>query len=339
MSRNAKIVIGFILIMAALIGGGVFYLMGNSVKMNPDNTTGNTAGNLNNYGYFCENNGKVFFSNSQSSHCLYSMNVDESNVKQLTSLNTKYINAGGKYIYFYMDSSASQQSSGLGHFVNEYGIYRAKENGKNMNCLVRDFTVSMQLCGSYLYYQSKEPNRGSLYKIRIDKTKQSKVTEEMINPACYVNGLLYYNGVNKEQNLHTMDTLHGDSVSTLANGYYYDPVVQGNYLYYMDVTGNYRLCRMDLRDGTSQVITQDRIDFFNLNDTYIYYAYSSQEHPALKMMKLDGSDNRVIIDGIYNSINLTSKYVYFMKYGDDVTTYHMPLDGSSAPTQFNPQIK
>ena len=61
MSRNIKVIIIFIQIMAALIGGSVFYLMSNSVKMNPDDTTGNTAGNLNNYGYFCEHNGKVFF--------------------------------------------------------------------------------------------------------------------------------------------------------------------------------------------------------------------------------------------------------------------------------------
>ena len=337
MYKNVKIVIIMVVIFIALASFSVLALLRQRVPLNPDNAVGNTAGNINNTGYFCENNGKVYFSNSNKNHCLYSMNSDETDVKQLTSLNVKYISSVGDFLYFYMDSSASEQATGLGHFANEYGIYRSHTNGKNMTCMVRDFTKMMQVCGSYVYYQVQQSNNGVLEKIRIDKAKHSIVTKEMINPACYANGMIYYNGVEKDQNLHRINTLQGDSTSVVLNGYFYNPVFHDNYIYYMDVSNNYRLCRFDLTNGSFDVLTNDRIDFFNLNDTYIYYAYSSESNPSLKRMRLDGSDNRVILSGVYNSINLTSKYVYFMRYGDDITTYHMPIDGSSAPVPFNPE--
>ena len=35
----------------------------------------------------------------------------------------------------------------------------------------------------------------------------------------------------------------------------------------------------------------------------------------------------VIADGAYNTIQTTSKYVYFLKFGSRVPVYRIPLDG------------
>ena len=57
--------------------------------MNPPGTVGNTAGNLYNSGLFCEYDGTVYFSNAADNGALYSMNVDETEVKKLNTLKYK----------------------------------------------------------------------------------------------------------------------------------------------------------------------------------------------------------------------------------------------------------
>ena len=48
----------------------------------------------------------------------------------------------------------------------------------------------------------------------------------------------------------------------------------------------------------------------------------------------DGADTMTLYDGIVNSINLSSKYLYFKVYGLDDVMYHMPLNGSSPASIF-----
>ena len=64
MTTNQKTLLifaGIIILIAGLFT--VTYLTGR-VPMNDENTTGNTAGNLNNGGLFCESDGKVYFANA-----------------------------------------------------------------------------------------------------------------------------------------------------------------------------------------------------------------------------------------------------------------------------------
>ena len=54
---------------------GAFAIVGDRIPDNPPETVGNTAGNLNNSGYFCEYDGKVYFANVYDSDTLYSMDL------------------------------------------------------------------------------------------------------------------------------------------------------------------------------------------------------------------------------------------------------------------------
>ena len=79
-----KIKLIFIIILLILVIGGlsVFAYIQNRVPENPAGTVGNTAGNLYNDGLFCENEGKVYFSNAYDANTLYVMNPDETEIKE-----------------------------------------------------------------------------------------------------------------------------------------------------------------------------------------------------------------------------------------------------------------
>ncbi len=103
----------------------------------------------------------------------------------------------------------------------------------------------------------------------------------------------------------------------------------------MDVTNNYRLCRYNLSQDVIEILTNDRIDFFNVYGNYIYYQKSSQTEPALKRMYIDGSNPEIVAEGVYENINITSQYVYFNQFDAPVPVYKTPTFAPVYVTTFD----
>ena len=121
------------------------------MKKLPENTVGNTAGNLNNGGLFCEYNGKVYFSNAYDNGTLYVMNSDESEVKKLNDSNVSFLNASESYLVYYQSGSFSE--SGIGSIVKNNGIYRSNLEGKRVKALDDCVCTALILTGNQIYYQ------------------------------------------------------------------------------------------------------------------------------------------------------------------------------------------
>ena len=303
----------------------VLLFRGEEVTMNPPGTVGNTAGNLNNSGLFCEYNGTVYFSNSYDSGSLYSMSPDESNIKKISNTDARNILAGGDYLYYFRLGESGD--AGLGNVRVAKTFNRCKLNGTNTVSLSRDTVVTGQLVDNYLYLLTGNDAAPQLKKMKIDKSEEKVIADAIINPACAYNGLIYYNGTIEDHYLHAYNTSTG-AMAEIWRGNLWNPVMMGDYVYYMDVENDYRLCRYSFSQDLIEVLTDDRVDYFNVGSNYIYYQKSGNE-PSLNCMLTDGSGLQIIAPGIYNNINMTSQYVYFQEYGNDTTMYHSRLGSSS----------
>lgn len=325
MKKNWKIFLFTGIILLALTASAIFSSLSEKVPSNDISLTGNTGGNLNNGGLYAESNGKVYFSNAYDNGCLYSMNTDETDLKKLSTTQVSSINAGGDFLYYYMDSSGS--GTGLGYVIRTYGIYRSKLNGDDTKCLDRNAAVTMQLVGDYIYYQRyTNQDFTKFYKIKTDKTDNILVSDSIINPAACNNGIIYFNGTEENHYLYALDT-RTDSISTIYEGNLWYPVYNAGYIYYMDVSSDYRLCRYSLSENIVEILTNDRVDLFNVGDSYIYYQRNSSTEPALMRMRLDGSEPEIVAPGNYTNLNLTSTYAYFNAFGQDTPVYHTPVNG------------
>lgn len=312
----------------------VIVILSSRIPMNDEFTTGNTPGNLNNGGYFCELDGRVYFANAYDNFALYSMNPDETDLIKFNDGAVSSINAAGNYLY-YAQSSGSTDTGGIGGAVRISGIYRSNLKGKSAIGLDRCNIVSMQLCGNYLFYEKYDKEVGtSLTKVRIDKKDIQTVAEGIINPNCFVNGKIYYNGTAEDHYLHALDVSTGRD-AVIWQGNIWNPIVQGDYVYYMDVGENYRLCRYNLVNKVVEVLTNDRIDMFNVYDNYIYYQVSSADSPALKRMMTDGSSQETVREGVYQNINITSEYVYFNSFNESTPVYKTYTYGPINVTTFD----
>ena len=61
------------------------------IATNPAGTVGNTAGNLNNDGLFCEYDGTVYFYNTFAGGGLFSMDANEGSLHRLNTLEVRNI--------------------------------------------------------------------------------------------------------------------------------------------------------------------------------------------------------------------------------------------------------
>lgn len=318
-SNHILVFLGFIIVVAALI---LITYFSERVTPNPAGTIGNTAGNLNNGGLFCEHNGMVYFSNPKDNNSLYSMAVDETNMTKIYPGEICNILAGGDYLYFFQ--TTPNAATNLGNLRVTHAFYRSNLKGKDITTMTADVIVSAQLVNDSLYMMASTDAGPSFYKMNTDHSDQTTLANYMINPACAKDGYIYYNGTGNDHYLYALNT-ETDVQSELWKGNIWYPVLDGNYFYYLDVENDYRLCRYDYSQNVVEVLTNDRVECFNVGNGYIYYQCNSLTAPALKMMRTDGSDVMVVAEGNYTAIHMTSKYVYFKAFGEETSLYHSPI--------------
>lgn len=331
MSKRAKTILITIVIALVFITLAVILYFTQRIPMNPAGTIGNTAGNINNGGFFCEHDGTVYFSGVWDGG-LYAMDPDEGNIRRLSNVQAGNILAGGNYLYYFQTESSDSTKADFGQMLGSRSFSRCKLNGKDATSLTRDVVVTGQLVDNYLFLLTTSKSGISFYKMKIDRSEKVELANYVINPAGAADGMIYYNGTGTNHYLYALDTA-SDTTREIWRGNLLNPIREGDYVYYMDVENNYRLCRYSISQDTIEVLTDDRADCFNVGSGFIYYQKNSAASPQLKCMRTDGSDVQVIAEGNYTNINMTSRYVYFQAFGDDSTMYHSWL-GSSGYSVF-----
>ncbi len=335
MSGKTKGIIIGIILFIIVIGTSAATQYLNRIPENPIGTVGNTAGNLYNKGLFCEKDDMIYFSNAYDNGFLYSMNSDETEFKKISNMGVNYINIGGKQLYYYQTTLSGMQ--GLGYLRNTTGIYRTDTSGKNTTGLGRDATGPLILCDNqifYTYYSKKEgPN---LHSVSLDGKTDTRVSSIEISPLCIYNGRFYYTGSQKDFSLFCYDPLAGTN-TLVFEGKIWFPQIVNDYVYYMDAAQNYKLCRFSLTETepVAYILTNDRVDTFNVYGNYIYYQKNDETSPALMRMDIDGSSPEVVVEGNYSDINITSRYVYFHSFNQDMPIYRTPTFGDISVSTFD----
>lgn len=336
--RTKRIIIGVAIVIAIACIILIISLLGVGKTSNNEATfVGNTGGNLNNSGLFCEYDGKVYFSNPDDNGSLYSMNPDETNLKKISGTSVQSLNVDDNRIYYTLSGNSS--GAGLGYVRKATGLYSVKHNGSSVIAYTQDPVGIATLVGNNIYYQHfKEGVGTNVDKIGTDRSNNTKVIDKMVSPASSNGGVIYYSGADKDMYLYTYDINSGMS-NVIYERNMYNPVFINGDIFYIDLDTRYQLHRYNISSGTDYTLTDERVEMFNVMGTYIYYQTSSAlDNPALKCMSVDGTGIQTVADGIYCDINMTSNYVYFHSYDSLFPMYHVPY-GSTNASLFSPGTK
>ncbi len=296
---------------------------------------GNTAGNLYNSGLFCEYDNVIYFANPNDGMQLYRMNPDGSEIEKISDDSAAFINADENYIYY---ARSGDNSESYFSFLNVYthSLCRLRRDGRGeVVVLDTDPCMYASLVGNYIYYiHYNTTEASSLYSIKNDGEEKRQVFPQTYFTCCTDGQYIYYNGLENDHNVYRLDT------ATLAQTLVYEgncwmPIVEDNYVYFMDCDNSYSLARADLTTGEKITLVNEWVDCFNVHNGVIYFQRNSSE-PAFCSVNTDGSDYTVLKNGIYTKIHVAGDLVFFK----DFTTeqfYKMSIrDGWISP--FDPPV-
>lgn len=310
--------------------GGFFYSQRNKFVYNNDNAVGNTTGNLNNGGTFCEYNGYIYFANPSDNFYLYRMNSDCTDAKKLNSDSVAYLNVCGNYIYYvkHNEDTSTSNKNGFRMTKQLIGIYRTDLNGKNPETLYDDLSGIISLYGNYLYYQHYSTTVPlNLYKLKIDGKEDIQLSDTAYNPACMNNGIMYFVDTNNKNTIGAYNISTGKA-TTFYNANAYMVNVLGNYLYYIDVSKGYSLVRLNITTKTVELLYSNdgKIVNFNVYGTKVFFQMEGDQ-PGLYRMNTDGTQVEFVASGNLNNLQCTSNYTFFQYFENDKVLYRIPTTG------------
>lgn len=312
-------------LLVGLLAGIMIYInISNKIPSNPSDLIGNTAGNLNSGGLFCEANGVVFFANPYDQNKLYSMTPDCADIRCISDDSVCYINAAGKYVYYIRDNGSFNDDSSL--FRGDmYGLARCKFDGSSLHTLVTGYCTDLAISGDTLIYNANRNSKAVTCTIDIRGGEISVINDYNISHASVFNGSLFYSGAAHSHSIYNMDISDGLSSLYMTGNTYMANYVDNN-LYYIDLDNNYALTKVDLSTNLRTVISRDRCILYNVYNGVVYYQAENNGKHALYRIKTDGSDRTEIIEGDITTISCTSQYTFFQMYGS-TTLYRVPTFG------------
>jgi hypothetical protein len=304
---------------------------------NPDDAIGNTAGNLFNGGLYCEDNNNIYFSNDNDYGALYRMDSPTGKFKKIHDDKTAYLNVIGKYIYYSRINNTREESSPSIFAFNNVGIYRLDSKSKQLKSLYDDPSGLINVYGNYVYYQHFNSNEGlTFHSVKIDGSNDTLLSNEPIMPLSINEGLLIFSGADADHNIHTIDLNTGVS-NVLYEENCYAPIYNNGYIYFMSVSNDYAIYRIN-EDGTDPTeIVKNRCSTFNITNDgkYMYYQVDDTKNNGINRINLLTGEIINIKTGDYKQIHIVKNYVFFRDFSE-TNTYYIPVESTNNISIFNP---
>ncbi len=310
-------------------------------RQNDGTVLGNTAGNLYNGGLFCEYDGIIYFANHNDDNSLYRMNAaDCSDIEKLHHDRVCYLNADENYLYYSRMNHQKEEGSASIFTLFNTGLYRVnRSNAKNLQSILTKPCGLTLLYGNELFYQHYEEGEGlSLHRVGTDGENNIELSSEALLPACVVDGVFYYSGVNKDHDLHVLNPDTGET-STLLERSTYLPIVREEGIYFMTL-GDYAIHRYDLATATTMKLVSEPCATYNISNDgrYLYYQVDRTDNNRICVLDLETMTSTTILEGDYSQIHVTSNYVFFTDFME-TTVYAYATDNSGMLSMFNPPVE
>ena len=327
MSKPVKIAIASAVIAIALIGFVTYAILSSRVTYNKDNATGNTTGNLNNGGLFCEYDGKIYFANAADKNTLYVMSSDCTNARKLVDDSVAYINVCGKYIY-YVRNNYSPDAIAMVFKGQLYGLYRCNLDGSHIVTITQEKSGMISLCGNYIFYHHYDDQTAlTLQKIKIDRKDNTFISETEYNVANVYEQRIYFANETERNRIYYLDT-KDDSLHFFYDANAYQVDYEGSYMYYIDLSKNYALMRLNTQTMVLEQIfapNDAKVINYNVYGTKVFAQVEGDGNTTgLYRLNIDGTQIEYIAQGNITNVHCTSKYTFFMYYADQQTLYRVP---------------
>lgn len=314
--KDKGFIIRIILIIAILVLATVLIIFKFVLGKNKKSETGNTIGNIRNFGYIADDANYLYFMSPN----------DEGSTLGIRKISKNDLTGKSELLV-----SDDWQIAGLNCY-KDYLYFITMTSFENTENASNDLGDSSS--------SDTDTIDNKIYKMKTDGTELTVINDNEFNNGDYqlfiVNDKIYYIGI--DECIYTMD-LEGNNKTKLndnASGFI---GVTDDYIFYNKAIENssgdqtYVTYMMNI-DGSNEHPISDGELLYDINivDGYIYYITKNR---YISRMKLDGTDQKMLSDQTAYRLNVTNDGIYYLNYyqvdGENagVAIYRMDLDGSN----------
>lgn len=327
-----------ILIFVLIVAGAIIYskISDMTFKSNPG-IIGNTAGNLYNYGLFCDDGERIYFSNYKDQGLLYSMSYDLDDYKFVTKDVARYINHDDHYLYYSRNNNMKDQAARSVFTFYSNGVFRVTPNGKHQIMIWNKPVGSVLYFDGQVYYQHyAEGEKLTIHRADIDGKEDVQLNLDESVAVSAAGNQIYYAGVTHDRALYSVNE-NGLNGSKVLDGSFFNPWVIGNSVYYIDVNDGYKLKIVGLDGNGGETLTDKRISAYNItsNGRYIFFQYDSKDRSGLYLLDRTSGEEMLIKEGNYKWLNVIGNRCFF--YDSSGSMVYVYTIGSGIAT-FDPPI-
>ncbi len=315
----------------------VFVYSSGRTYYNTEDEVGNTSGNIYNGGLFCEQGGRIYFSNDAADGKLYVMDLDCSNIKKIYDDKAVFINADDNYIYYVRANNTRENSRGSLMMFYNTGVFRLNFNGRGLLAFTGNPGAYLTLHGNYIYFQRYDANIGLyLYRYKINGKDERLLLKDAVVPVTVQNDALLYTGYAEDHNIDALDLKSFTSHTRIAGNIAY-PIYMDNYIYYINMDDNYHIYRMNLDGSNPELVIKKSCSTYNITNDgkYLFYQVDDTKHNGINRYELKTKKNVFLMDGNFKQIHVTTNYVFFKDF-DNTNTYVLSTGASKEISTFNP---
>lgn len=336
-NKDLGVIIFSVIIVFIVISGFLLRFLSNRTKKSAPEQYGNTAGNLYNLGLYCDDGKRIYFSNLNDQGMLYSMNYDMDDFVLIEKDNARYINTDDNYIIYSRMNNLKDEAARSIFIFYSNGIFRVGKNGHNLKMLWEKPVGSVLLYNNQVFFQHyKEGEKLSTHRIDIDGDNDKVLFADDTVAVSLYNGKLYYAGKLKDRDLHSGTIAEGSTKVELEGGFY-NPIVNSDGVYYIDVFNNYKLMRCDHDGSNKETLVKGSVSTYNFSTDgrYIFYQYDKGDDSGLHKLELATGEDELIKQGNFKWINTVHDCCFFVAFDETAMYCYRPGKGL---TWFDPPV-
>lgn len=330
---NIVLIIGIIILAIAIIllvfsdiRHAIFRFLGIESK------TGNTIGNINNFGYATEDLNYIYYM-APNSNGQY-IGINKVKKSDLTGKQTRLIegtweltsiNSYGDYIYFVSLSQNNVDENNTKADEVDNKIHRVKKNGDQKDEVINDndfhnYSYKIVVTGGKVYYIGKDE---CIWYMDLDGKNKTKLNDnasgfEFVSEKYIVYNMPKFKDGEETSSTYIMDR-NGKNAREINGERLFTPIIYKDYIYYL--TAERYIHKMKL-DGSEDIMLSDaKVYNLNVSKNGIYFfgeiksaTSGSTEALALYRMDLDGNNKKKIytLEESSNSLCLLKDWVFFL---------------------------
>jgi len=284
----------------------------NKTAKPPEQTYGNTQGNITNHGHAVFNDGWIYYCNSENEH-IYKIQTDGVKCQKINNERSLYLNAAGDWLYYSNKDdherlykirtdgtcktrlNTDNRSSNIIvagdwiYYINYNKIYKIHIDGSQRQKLIDDTSTCFNIAGDWIYYIYSDDNF-KIYKIRTDGTQRQLLNEFKSWYICLHDDWIYYQNEDDGEKLYKIKT-DGTEQQLLNNDSSYYINTDGDWIFYQNEDDG-KLYKIKT-DGTKRIkLSNDDTGFINIIEDWIFYI-NFDDYKLYKMRK-DGTDRYIV---------------------------------------------